>query len=150
MIEKYFYIYVNMAWHSEVRRVTLSYVLNSLLKVSFSLEELLSACPRDPPNTFHTYVNPPVTTVETRVCTTKREHRPLRVKGGKNHKTGTGKENMTLLLPNTVAKLSFLTPSLVLHPQKYLPSREGLLEQKELGCTEAAVGTAKRDNWEMV
>lgn len=77
---------------------------------------------------------------------TKHKHRPLGVKGGKNHRTGAEKENETLLLPNTVAKLSLPTPSLVLYPQQHLPSREELLEQKELGRTEAAVGMAERDS----
>lgn len=75
----------------------------------------------------------------------KREHRPSGVRGGKNNRTGAEKENMTLLLPNSVAKLSLPTNSLVFHPQKHLPSREGLLEQKELGCTDR-VGTADRDS----
>ena len=124
----------------------MSYTLNSLLKESFCLEEPLSACPCSPPNTFHTHVNASTTAAVTHVRKTKHELRPLGARGGKNHRTGAEKENVTLLLPNSVAKLSLPTPSLVLHPQKHLPSREGLLEQKELGCSEAAVGTAERDS----
>lgn len=114
----------------------LSCTLNNVLREKFCLEELLSVCPHGPRNPFHTHINPPATAAETHVHKTNPEHRPLGVRGGKNHQGGAEKENVTLLLPNSVAKLHLPTPSLVLYPQK----------QKELGCTAAAVGTAETDS----
>lgn len=128
----------------------LSHALNSLLKESICLQGLLSACPHDPPKPFHTYGNPPTTAAVVHVLETKHDLGLLGGRDDKNHGTGTEKGNVTLLLPKSVAKLSLPTPSLMLHPQKHLPSREGLEEQMELGCTEAAVGTAERDSWERV
>lgn len=100
-----------------------------------------SACPHNP---FYTHGNPSTTAPVIHVHETTHELCLLGGQADKNHRTGTEKANLTLLLPNSVAKSSFPTPSLMLHPQKHLPSREGLSEQTELGCTEAAVGTAER------
>lgn len=125
-----------------------SYALNSLLKESICLQDLLSACPHDPPKPFHTHENPSTAAAVIHVHETKHELELLGGQGDKNRGTGTEKANVTLLLPNSVAKLSLPTRSLMLHPQKHLPSRGGLQEQMEPGCTEAAVGTAERDSWE--
>lgn len=104
----------------------MSYALNRLLKESICLQDLLSACPQDPPKPFHTHGNPSTAAAVIHVHETKHELGPLGGRGDKNHGTGTEKGNVTLLLPNSVAELSLPTPSLMLHPQKHLPSREVL------------------------
>lgn len=101
----------------------LSYALNSLPKESICLQDLLSARPHDPPKPFHAHGNPSVTAAVIHVHETEHELRPLGGWGDKNHGTDTEKGNVTLLLPNSVAKLSLPSPSLTLLPQKHLPSR---------------------------
>lgn len=151
MIEKIFlYLCKHCLIFRKESRDFLSYALNSLLKESICLQDLLSSCSPNPPKPFHTHGNPSTTAAVIHVHETKHELRLLGGQGDKNHGAGTEKANVTLLLPNSVAKSSLPTPSLMLHPQKHLPSREGLEEQTELGCTKAAVGMAEGDSWERV
>lgn len=94
------------------------------------------------PCTFPTPQNPPPTATAAHTQKMKQDPRHSGATGGKSHRPGAEKENVTLRLPNSVAKPRPPAPSLVLHPQSIcLPGK---------GCWSRRSRDALKWQWEQL